>query len=66
MNIILHIGIPRTGTTFLQDSVFPNINDVNIVNFYGYNGIIHDVLARREIQKILINIESFSTEFAYN
>jgi len=66
MNIILHIGIPRTGTTFLQDSVFPNINDINIVNFYGYKGIIHDVLARREIQKILIDIESFDTKFAYN
>jgi hypothetical protein len=66
MNIILHIGIPRTGTTFLQDSVFPNIDDINIVNFYGYKGLIHDVLARREIQKILIDIESFDTELAYN
>tara|TARA_B100000965_G_scaffold386741_1_gene389291 strand:+ start:4176 stop:4982 length:807 start_codon:yes stop_codon:yes gene_type:complete len=25
----LHVGLPRTGTTFLQNSIFNNINDIN-------------------------------------
>ncbi len=27
----LHIGLPRTGTTFLQNSIFNNINDINFI-----------------------------------
>lgn len=30
--IVIHIGIQRTGTTFLQNNVFPLIDEINIVN----------------------------------
>ena len=32
MQIICHIGFPKTGTTFLQKNVFPNISDVNYID----------------------------------
>ncbi len=63
MNIILHIGIQRTGTTFLQYNIFPNIKEINIVNFYRYDGILHDVLPMAEISKLLGDVESFSNKF---
>lgn len=28
-NVVLHIGLPRTGTTFLQHNVFNNIKNIN-------------------------------------
>ena len=27
--IVFHLGLPRTGTTFLQESIFPKINGIN-------------------------------------
>jgi len=30
--IICHIGFPKTGTTFLQKNVFPNISDINYID----------------------------------
>ena len=29
--IIFHIGYPRTGTTYLQEKVFPKINNINFI-----------------------------------
>lgn len=31
MNIILHLGLPKTATTFLQQDVFLNLKDVNVL-----------------------------------
>jgi len=31
MNIVLHLGLHKTGSTFLQRNVFPYIRDVNLV-----------------------------------
>jgi hypothetical protein len=31
-NVVVHIGLPRAGSSFLQHLVFPNMNDVNLVN----------------------------------
>jgi len=31
-NLVIHIGLPRTGTTFLQKNVFPNIENVHFLH----------------------------------
>ena len=31
-NIVVHVGLPRAGSSFLQHLVFPNMNNVNLVN----------------------------------
>ena len=28
-NVCIHVGLPKTGTTFLQEAVFPNVSDLN-------------------------------------
>jgi len=33
--IIIHIGLPKTGTTFLQNSIFKKINDIEIIRKSG-------------------------------
>ena len=46
--IFLHIGIQRTGTTFLQQEVFPIISEINLVK-----------LGFRELNNILTNLENY-------
>ena len=41
--IIIHIGYPKTGTTWLQKEVFPNIENVNVL----VKGCIHDLIVAR-------------------
>lgn len=65
MNIILHIGMQRTGTTFLQNSIFPNIQEVNLANFYRHDGIKFDMLGREDVQSILTNIEKYEYNTVY-
>jgi len=48
--IYLHIGIQRTGTTFLQEEVFPNIKEINFVE------------RKKEIITILMSIEQYNHE----
>jgi hypothetical protein len=63
MEIILHIGSQRTGTTFLQHKVFPYIKEINYVDYYWDN----DILVRNsEIKKILTNIENVDKEIIKN
>jgi len=48
--IYLHIGMQRTGTTFLQQEIFPKI-DVNLVNF-----------EKAKLRYIILNKSIFSEE----
>lgn len=33
--LILHIGLPKTGTTTLQESLFPGLHNLSIINYLG-------------------------------
>ena len=55
----------RTGTTFLQNNIFPNIQEVNLANFYRHDGIKFDVLGREDVQNILTNIEKYDYNTVY-
>ena len=59
MKLILHIGMQRTGTTFLQHDVFPNIHELNLVDFDRHNA---EVTGNAEIKNILCNIEKYEYE----
>ena len=51
--IYIHVGMHRTGTTFLQDQVFPILKDVNFIRY-------RDFLIKLKPGKNLISNESFS------
>jgi hypothetical protein len=64
--IYLHIGLPKTGTTYLQRRIFPKLKDVNYVDIrhkdflYFINPITRQPLSKltrkeKAILKILIN-----------
>jgi len=44
--IICHIGFPKTGTTFLQKKVFPNIKNVNYLAGGKIKQLLHDVVQK--------------------
>lgn len=54
--LFLHIGMQRTGTTFLQLEVFPKIKGINLVNFYKkppklwHNMVINKSIFSEEIR----------------
>ena len=50
-NLFMHIGLPKTGTTFLQQKVFTNTSE-NII----YNPIVFD-----ELYKLFIKSETIDT-----
>ena len=62
--IIFHIGYPRTGSTYLQEKVFPKINNINFIGkpfksidskiFYNFDGNLID--DRFELSKKVINL----------
>lgn len=52
--VYVHIGLPRTGTTFLQKNVFPNLN----LNFCKRR--VLQTLTYADDEKILISDESIS------
>ena len=64
-SIILHIGIQRTGSTFLQQEIFPKIKEVNFVNFRRHKGIKFEVLGDKEVQNIVINFENCEYKDVY-
>ena len=35
MDIVLHIGIQRTGSTFLQNEVFRKLENINFIGFWS-------------------------------
>lgn len=41
---IAHIGYPKTGSTFLQQEVFPLLNDINYVDFHTCVQLFQDVI----------------------
>ena len=58
-NLYIHIGIQRTGSTFLQQEIFPKISDVNLINLHRHQGLKFKYLPRNHLQKILRNIELY-------
>lgn len=55
--IIIHIGLHKTGTTFLQNRIFPLFNDISIIRaWYSHRKIIEMSLN----EKILISDEGIS------
>jgi hypothetical protein len=61
-SVIIHIGIQRTGSTFLQHNIFPQLKDVNLVNYHLNKGLKSDILGRKDIQVILSNIENYNRD----
>jgi len=52
--IFIHVGFHKTGTTFLQQSIFPHLENVN----YIYNGRLLNLVGPHE--KVLISNEALS------
>jgi hypothetical protein len=52
MKVILHIGLHKTGTSYLQKNIFPNLKDIH----FGGRG--NKLISKKE--NILISNESFS------
>jgi len=47
-NIIFHVGLPKTGTTFLQKGVFPRIKNINFID----GSHTHNKKIRRLLEEI--------------
>lgn len=45
VNTIIHIGFPKTGTTWFQQQLFPNLSNVNYINKQTTNKLIINVPA---------------------
>jgi len=58
-NIYIHIGMHKTGTTYLQTQVFPHWPDVYFVRY----ALVRDLISRPSEQKILISDESLSGSY---
>lgn len=41
INLVIHLGYPKTGTTFLQQHVFPNIEYVNYLGKFQKKSSVH-------------------------
>lgn len=55
--IYLHVGLPKTGTTFLQENVFPHFDELHLVRGYRPFRSLFEGAARRSI---LLSDESLS------
>ena len=44
--IICHIGFPKTGTTYLQKNVFPQIKNINYVESNRIKQLLHDLIEK--------------------
>jgi len=62
MKVYLHIGMPRTGTTFLQQEIFPMIEDINFINFRYHGGILFKMVSINKFNNIFSNIENVEYE----
>jgi len=60
MNLFIHIGMQRTGSTFLQYSVFSQSDEINLVDFDKKN---NELLGNKKIKNILTNIEKYDIKF---
>lgn len=76
MDKIAHIGFPKTGTTYLQYDVFPNLSGVNYISFetcmslfaemiylddLDFNQVKINKNVNKEIKKNAINLFSFES-----
>ena len=50
----------RTGSTFLQQEVYPKIEKINLVNFRKHQGVNYNVLPIKRIEKMVTNIEKYN------
>ena len=57
MNIAnyFHVGLHKTGSTFLQSEVFPKLEDVNLISFYDNNLLKKDFEYLQSINPIFID-----------
>jgi len=55
--IYFHMGLERTGTTFLQQSVFPNLGDIYYVPKSQYKNIV-EIIKNSNCNKFLLTHES--------
>lgn len=56
-NLILHIGIHKTATTYLQKQYFPNCEGVEVIDFYKY---FYNNIKSSSDQNLLISNEGLS------
>ena len=61
MKLYIHIGMPRTGTTFLQQEIFPKIENVNFINFYFHGGILFKMATVEKFIDIFANMEDINS-----
>ena len=54
MSIFIHLGLPRTGTTFFQQNIFPKIKNYN----YFHNP--DDILVLDQFDNVIFSSESMS------
>lgn len=54
--------MPRTGTTFLQQDIFPHLENVNLVNFRHHGGILFKMMSIKKINTLFENIENLTEE----
>ena len=55
LDFVIHVGLPKTGTTFLQKVVFPCMKEVNLLSRYSFvppNYIITGGLSKNKINLI--------------
>ena len=48
MDLYIHIGYPKTGTTTLQEKLFANHNDIFYLNRYIGSDLFKDIFYARE------------------
>ena len=55
MDLFLHVGMQRTGSTFLQYNVFPEINEINLVDFDIVN---NETCGNKEVKQVMMNLDN--------
>lgn len=55
---IVHIGFPKTATTFLQKSVFPNFGDINFIDYRTCEEIFFPIMLLDDIDLDLDQVNS--------
>lgn len=63
-DIYIHVGLPKTGTTFLQNHVFPKISDIEVItpNKIGMRNYLLGINMQQQ-KPLLISDEHLSTHF---
>ena len=55
MTVFIHVGLHKTGSTFLQSEVFPKLEDVNLISFYDNDLLKKDFEYLQSINPIFID-----------